>query len=112
MPLRLLNRTVQIVLDVAILSLAYWLAFLFRLEFSIPPVWLRVLLVTWPYVVILQYAALAAFGVPRLSWRYISIGDMTRVLSAVSLATVVMTLIRLGGPLIGPHLSILIIPLG
>ena len=112
MPLRLLNRTVQVALDIAILSFAYWLAFLFRLEFSLPRPWLHVLLVTWPYVVILQYAALAAFGVPRLSWRYISIGDVTRVLVAVSVANAVMLAIRLGGPLVGSKLDILIIPLG
>jgi FlaA1/EpsC-like NDP-sugar epimerase len=112
MPLRLLNRTVQVVLDIAILSLAYWLAFLFRLEFSIPSPWLRVLLVTWPYVVFLQYASLAAFGVPRLSWRYISIGDVTRVLIAVSVANGVMLAVRLGGLVISPVLEVLVIPLG
>ena len=98
MPLRLLNRTVQIALDIAFLSLAYWLAFLFRLEFSIPKPWFHVLILTWPYVVMMQYAALAAFGVPRLSWRYINIGDVTRVLLAVSVANAVMLVIRLLGP--------------
>jgi FlaA1/EpsC-like NDP-sugar epimerase len=112
MPLRLLNRTVQIALDIAILSVAYWLAFLFRLEFSIPRPWFHVLLVTWPYVVTLQYASLAAFGVPRLSWRYISIGDVTRVVTAVSAANAVMVLIRLAGPVFGPQLEIVVIPLG
>jgi FlaA1/EpsC-like NDP-sugar epimerase len=112
MPLRLLNRTVQIAIDVAILSVAYWLAFLFRLEFSIPRAWFHVLLVTWPYVVILQYAALAAFGVPRLSWRYISIGDVSRVLLAVSVANAVMLLIRLVGPYVGPQVEVVVIPLG
>jgi len=112
MPLRLLNRTVQIALDVAILSVAYWLAFLFRLEFSISATWFRVLLVTWPYAVILQYASLAAFGVPRLSWRYISIGDVTRVLTAVSAANAVLLLVRLFGPALGRHLDVVVIPLG
>jgi len=112
MPLRLLNRTVQIAIDIAVLSLAYWLSFLFRLEFAIPRPWLHVLLVTWPYAVILQYAGLALFGVPRLSWRYISIGDVTRVLSAVSVANAVLLFVRLVGPYIGPQLEILVIPLG
>ena len=47
-------------------------------------------------------AALAAFAVPRLSWRYISIGDVTRVVSAVTVANGVMLLIRLAGPLVSP----------
>ncbi len=112
MPLRLFNRTVQITIDIAVLSLAFWLAFLFRLEFAIPRAWFHVLLATWPYVVILQYVALVFFGVPRLSWRYISIGDVTRVLSAISVANAVLLVIRFVGPLVGPQLSIVVIPLG
>jgi len=112
MALRLLNRPVQIALDIAILSLAYWLAFLFRLEFGIPAPWLNVLLVTWPYVVLMQYTALAMFGVPRMSWRYISMHDVVRVLGAVAIANAIMLAIRITGPLIGEHVSILIIPLG
>ena len=112
MPLRLFNRTVQITIDIAILSIAYWLAFLFRLEFSLPSPWFHVLLVTWPYVVILQYAALVAFGVPRLSWRYISIADLTRVLSAVSAANAVMLVIRLAGPRIGEEFKVVMVPVG
>ncbi|HUS28118.1 MAG TPA: polysaccharide biosynthesis protein, partial [Kofleriaceae bacterium] len=107
-----MNRTVQVAIDAVILSLAYWLAFLFRLEFAISATWFRVLLVTWPYVVILQYASLSAFGVPRLSWRYISILDVTRVLSAVTTANAVLLVIRLMGPLIGPHLELVVIPIG
>src|SRR6185369_14212989 len=103
-----LNRTVQIALDVAILSVAYWLAFLFRLEFAISRPWFHVLLVTWPYVVALQYASLAAFGVPRLSWRYINIGDVSRLLSAVLVANGVMLAVRLVAPAIGSDAIVLV----
>jgi FlaA1/EpsC-like NDP-sugar epimerase len=112
MPVRLLNRSVQIAIDIVILSAAYWLAFLFRLEFAIPAPWFHVLLVTWPYVVLLQYAGLVMFGVPRLSWRYINIGDVTRVLSAVSVANALMLLIRLVGPYVDSRIEVVVIPLG
>jgi len=112
MPQALLNRTVQVGVDIAILSLAYLLAFLFRLEFSIPHMWMNVLLVTWPYVVLLQYLALVAFGVPRLSWRYISIGDMGRVISGVAVASAVLLVVRLLGPATKLPLSVVVIPLG
>jgi FlaA1/EpsC-like NDP-sugar epimerase len=112
MPLRLLNRTVQVVLDAAILSLAYWLAFLFRLEFALPSPWFKVLIFTWPYVVLLQYASLASFSVPRLSWRYISIGDVTRVLTALALATGVLVAVRLLAPFVVPHFDLVVVPLG
>jgi len=94
------------------LSIAYWLAFLFRFEFSIPSKWFHVLLVTWPYVLILQYAAMTGLGVPRMSWRYISIGDVTRVLAAVSVANGVMLVVRLLAPSFGPHLQLVNIPIG
>src|SRR2546422_902259 len=114
MPLRLvMNRTVQVAIDAAILSLAFWSAFLFRFEFRIPSLYFRLLLVTWPYVVLLQYGSLAAFGVPRLSWRYINIGDVTRVLVGIAAATAVMVTIRLIGPLVGSqHLGLFVIPIG
>jgi FlaA1/EpsC-like NDP-sugar epimerase len=112
MPLRLLNRGVQVALDAIVLSLAYWLAFLFRFEFRIPSDWLTVLLVTWPYVLLLQYASLTFFAVPRMSWRYVSIGDVVRVLGALMTATGVLATVRVAGPLVSDSVSVVIIPLG
>src|SRR5262249_17973979 len=112
MTLRLLSRGLQTVLDIVVLSVAYWLAFLFRFEFSIPSMWLRVLLTTWPYVVALQYGGLVLFGGPRMSWRYISIGDVGRILVAVATSSSLMTLVRLVGPSIDAGIAIVIIPLG
>jgi FlaA1/EpsC-like NDP-sugar epimerase len=107
MPLRLLNRSVQIAIDVAILSAAYWLAFLFRLEFSFPDSWLMVLVVTWPYVILLQYIGLLVFGVPRMSWRYISIGDGFRIACALLLVTVLLAMVRFAAPRIEVELAII-----
>ncbi|MBL9013837.1 MAG: polysaccharide biosynthesis protein [Myxococcales bacterium] len=109
---RLLNRSIQIALDCAVLSVAYWLAFLFRLEFSLPSAWLKVLLVTWPYVVILQYVGLTVFGVPRMSWRYVNIGDVGRILFAVGASTALLIAIRMIGPWVGESIEIVVIPLG
>jgi FlaA1/EpsC-like NDP-sugar epimerase len=107
-----LNRSLQLALDVAILSLAYWLAFLFRFELNLKSTWFRVLATTWPYVIVLQYAGLLAFGVPRMSWRYVSIGDAARVLVALATSTVVLVAVRLIGPEAGEHLTLFVIPLG
>jgi len=101
MTLRLLNRSLQTALDIALLSVAYWLAFLFRFEFSLPSPWLGVLLATWPYVVILYYFGLVVCGVPKMSWRYVSIGDVGRVLLAVAASTAVLVVRRL----VWPHLT-------
>jgi FlaA1/EpsC-like NDP-sugar epimerase len=107
---RLLNRGLQIVLDIAVLSIAYWLAFLFRFELSLPGVWLDVLLVSWPYVVAIHYGGLAVFGVPRMSWRYTSLHDTRRVLFALGASTALLVALRLLLPLAG--VSIVVIPLG
>jgi FlaA1/EpsC-like NDP-sugar epimerase len=112
MTLRILNRSLHIAVDIAVLSLAYWLSFLFRFEFSIPSVWLRVLLTTWPYVVLLQYVGLVVFGVPRMSWRYISIGDVGRILIAIVASTSVLAAVRIIGPFVSSGLTIVVIPLG
>src|SRR3569623_1687361 len=74
----LLDRSLRTVLDVAVLSIAYWLAFLFRFELQITHAGAGVLFVSWPYVIVLQYAALAAWGIPRMAWRYVSMVDGER----------------------------------
>src|SRR5688572_12237610 len=107
---RLLNRGLMVVLDVAILTLAYWMAWLFRLEFEVPLVYRDVILFSWPYVLLLQYVCLAAFGVPRMSWRYVSMRDAARVLYAGALSTAVLVALRLGLPVLGIKLGV--IPLG
>jgi FlaA1/EpsC-like NDP-sugar epimerase len=113
MTLRLLNRSLQTAVDVVLLSLAYWLAYMFRFEFSLPSAWLRVLLTTWPYVIVLTYAGMAAFGVPRMSWRYIAIGDAGRIFVATCAATSVLVLVRVVAPFVNIHaVTIVTIPLG
>ena len=87
-------------MDVAVLSVAYWLAFLFRFEFSLPTSYFRVVLATWPYIVILHYAALSLFRVPQMSWRYIGIGDLGRMFAALTSSTLVLVIARLVGPFV------------
>ncbi len=107
-----LNRSLQIALDVTIMSVAYWLAFLFRFEFQIPSDFVATLFITWPYVVLLHYGSLVMFGVPRMSWRYFSITDAARILAAVSTASALLVAVRLGGRQISTHLAVVVIPLG
>jgi FlaA1/EpsC-like NDP-sugar epimerase len=89
-----LFRSIQAVFDLAVLSAAYWLAFLFRFEFSIPPAWLRSSLIGWPYVVLIGYGALAVLGVPRLSWRYISLREAARIAFAGTFAFSILVGLR------------------
>ncbi|HEX4417967.1 MAG TPA: polysaccharide biosynthesis protein [Kofleriaceae bacterium] len=84
--------------DLAVLSVAYWLGFLFRFEFSIPAVWLPLALVGLPYVILIEYALLSALGVPHDSWRYISLRETARIAVATALATALLVGLHVGLP--------------
>lgn len=92
---RFLFRGVRYALDVLALSAAYWLAFLFRFEFRIPDAHADVLLLNWPFVLVIQFAFLELFGIPRMSWRYLNIRDAGLVLLSVASASALLVLLRL-----------------
>jgi len=50
---------------------------------------------TWPCVAGFQYLLLAAFGVPRVAWRYINMRDALQVAVALTLSTSVLVVLRL-----------------
>ncbi|MEZ4365367.1 MAG: nucleoside-diphosphate sugar epimerase/dehydratase [Kofleriaceae bacterium] len=93
---RYLTRGLQVIGDLLTLSIAYWLAFLFRFEFRLPGVAGHMALLSWPYVIALEYAVLTALGVPRFSWRYVSLREMQRIAAAIVVATAVLVGLRLG----------------
>src|SRR3954468_5204692 len=84
---RFLGRSIRMVFDLGVVSLAYWLAWLFRFEFQIPGVALQVATLTWPCVIGLQYCVLLAFGVERIAWRYINMRDAMRILAATVISS-------------------------
>jgi FlaA1/EpsC-like NDP-sugar epimerase len=92
---RFLARGLQVVIDGVALSLAYWMAFLFRFEFVIPSSLLKLVLLNWPYVLVIQFSALYLFGVPRVAWRYVAMLDAARVLLAMMFATSILLGLRL-----------------
>ncbi len=81
--------------DLAVLSAAFWLAFLFRFD-GAPPLqmWKR-LLFTWPYVVAFQYSVLYLYAVPRFVWRYVGLRETARVGAALGVAGGVLLAVRL-----------------
>lgn len=93
---RIAARTGQAVIDVAVLAAAYWLAFYLRFDGAIPLQMFKRFLFTWPYVVAGQYLLLVIFGIPRLAWRYVGIGDAGRIGRAIGCAAVVLLAVRLG----------------
>jgi len=108
---RYVTRGLQTVVDLTVLSAAYWLAFLFRFEFAIPPVWLQSALLNWGYVVAVQYLMLAAFGVIRMSWRYISLREMLRIGFATATASVALVGLRVTFDAANLEFDLFILPL-
>jgi len=99
------------ILDVVGLSVAYWLAFLFRFEFRLPMHQVDLMLVNWPYVVLAHSLGLYALGVPRMSWRYMTMRDAIRIAVAISMSTAVLAAVRFTAP----HLhdsKLVFLPLG
>src|SRR3954469_17695064 len=97
---RFLRQSVQSAFDLAVLSAAYWLAFLFRFEFSIPAPWFSATLIGWPVVVGIEFVVLHALGVPRFSWRYVSIRESAKIAAAVAVATSLLLAIRVMLPVV------------
>src|SRR5262245_13901444 len=92
--LKTFARGLQIVIDVTVLSAAFWLAFALRFDWDIPAAMLGKALVAWPALVATQYAFLSAAGVPRISWRYVSLGDALLIMSSTTLASLAFLVLR------------------
>src|SRR5262245_27209343 len=92
---RIFTRGWQVVLDFVVLSLALVLAFLLRYEFRLPPIVQHQLLMSCPYVLLLQYCVLSLHGVPRFSWRYVSMREAMRMVLAMAVSGAVLTGLRL-----------------
>ncbi|HSD88430.1 MAG TPA: nucleoside-diphosphate sugar epimerase/dehydratase [Kofleriaceae bacterium] len=85
------RRGLQTVLDLSVLSIAYWLAFLIRFEFAIPPAWMAIAWIGWPYVLLVEMAGLIVLRVPRLSWRYVSLRETAAIGIATLLTSGILT---------------------
>ncbi len=112
---RLRTRTSQFLIDVSVLMLAFFFAMLVRFDSQVPKAIFRQLMIVLPYVVLLQYAFLSAFGITRYSWRYISLRDAVRIFMAVASASAVLVLLRFLSPAlvdVTPYARYGIVPLG
>ncbi len=94
------NRTSQFLIDIAVLMFAFVLAMLVRFDWDVPWVMFKQLMIVLPYVVLLQYGFLSAFGTTRFSWRYISLRDTVRIFGAIASAAALLVALRLLSPVL------------
>ncbi len=89
-----LTRGSQTMVDLAVLAVAYGLAYILRFE-GWPQLWMfKRLILTWPYVVVFQYLVLMAFGVPRFAWSYVGLREMRRIVYALGTSMAVLFVVR------------------
>lgn len=107
-----LLRGLQLIVDLCVLSLAFWSAFMLRFEFAPSFQQLKLTFFTWPYVMVLEVAALSLFGVTNVVWRYVTIRDATRIVTALGAATVLLLVLRIGLAPVGGYARFVMIPIG
>jgi FlaA1/EpsC-like NDP-sugar epimerase len=109
---RFVTRSLQIVVDLGVLCIAYIAAFLFRFEFELTLQQTKLLFFTLPYVVLFEYVVLAVAGVPALAWRFVGLRDVRKIGTALSAAAAVLVALRIGLEPFRGQVAFLRIPLG
>jgi UDP-GlcNAc:undecaprenyl-phosphate GlcNAc-1-phosphate transferase len=85
------RRVFEVLLDLALIILAYYSAYLLRFGPLTPALW-KVFLQTLPFLVFLKMASFLALGVYRGIWRYTSVDDLIVIGKAVILGSVLSVL--------------------
>lgn len=94
----MLTKRVQLFLDVIVLLLAFWFAYLLRFDFVLPPEWHATLLVQCPLVILLQFVVLNRVGGHDFIWRYTSLAHLNVFIYGMVGSLVLWAGLRLGLP--------------
>jgi FlaA1/EpsC-like NDP-sugar epimerase len=84
------HRVLQVLVDAALVALAYVGAFLLRFDQGVPPRYEDLLVQTIGVIVVGKIAIFAAFGFYRKWWRYVGLRDLENILKAVVVASLVL----------------------
>jgi FlaA1/EpsC-like NDP-sugar epimerase len=96
--MNLLNRWIQLGMDLTVLSAAFGLAYLLRFEFSLTGPLGRSLLTQLPFVLLIQFSALFIAGCYSVVWRYIGMAELQLFGKAAFWSGFVLIGLRLGLP--------------
>jgi FlaA1/EpsC-like NDP-sugar epimerase len=90
-----LRRPVQFAADIAILSGAFFLAYLPALNVQLSEFYIGAALTQLPFVVLVQFSCLFLVGAYSILWRYVSIGDIKVFAKASIIAGTILIAFRL-----------------
>ena len=88
----ILKRLFAILIQSVLIIFAYILSFYLRFEFSIPSLYLLVLVKTLPLLIIIKIIVFYYFALLSGAWRYTGIYELWRLLKALSLSTIIFIL--------------------
>jgi UDP-GlcNAc:undecaprenyl-phosphate/decaprenyl-phosphate GlcNAc-1-phosphate transferase len=77
----------EIALDVVLLTVAYYVAYLVRFEADPATSWIGLFTTSVPFVIGAQVAALVGLGTYRTLWRYFHVSDAFRIIRSITLGT-------------------------
>ena len=91
---RRLVQSVQLSLDAAVLVGAHLLAYELRFDFDVPQAYRETAPLQLPFVVLMQFAALAIAGVYSVMWRYIGLVEVVTFASAAAMSAASLLFLR------------------
>jgi len=104
----LFRKANQFFIDIFIYIFSYFTAFFIRFENIPSGIYLRQLLILFPYIALLRLMLFYIFSIYSIAWRYISITDVISIVKACTPVTVILFLCRLFLPI---KVSLLRLPL-
>jgi UDP-GlcNAc:undecaprenyl-phosphate GlcNAc-1-phosphate transferase len=87
------RRVFEVLLDTALISLAYYGAFVLRWDGHLPDEQLGIFLKTLPLVIIIQISVFLVGGVYKGLWRYVGVNDLLVIARAVVGASAISTVV-------------------
>ncbi len=89
-----LRRPVQFLADVAVLCIAFFIAYLPAVNIQLGEFYLDIALLQLPFVLLVQFSALFLVGAYSLIWRYVSIEDIRVFIKAAAISCVILVAFR------------------
>jgi FlaA1/EpsC-like NDP-sugar epimerase len=86
------KKTLLVSLDLVIIVICYFLAFVFRFEIQLTQVQLKIMLSTLPVIVLFRITCFWLFGLYKGMWRFASTSDLISILKAISTSSVFIIL--------------------
>jgi len=89
-----LRRPVQFLLDIVVLSAAFFLAYLPAINIQVTDFYVDIALRQLPLVILIQFSSLFLVGAYSILWRYVSIGDLKAFLRAALFSGAILLALR------------------